>query len=976
MEAYTDLQQKVKHLWTKFSYKLDNLPDSVITTLIVLLLLLLGSASKLVGLHGLTNWDEGWYVDICRNMLNRNDFFLPLYYNDITYSYQLFDKPLLTFWLGALSMSIFGHTTFAAKLPVAFSTGLTSVWVFLLFDHRHKENPKFRIIGIIAGILMSLSGFLNVYGRTAYIDPIITSLGMLTCMLAVRAIDFMFSGDKKRGWIYLSTTCIANALLIMAKAWQGLIFAPAIVLYFLIKLFMKYSDLNYLKAIFSNMTNLDSIKNENIIVRITYITSGLLCMIFFQLFSFIILDSSASSLKIYHITLFASPVFGFVCSIIFRTLLLELTSRDNHSKLLRKQVIFISAIISIISSVFISIFYDIFFSTFEIPVIHITDKYLNSVKVLISEIQGIELSQVLIVVVSALVTILMLILVTFILFAIFIGSAYFKDEKYITFLSYNFLPILPILTLGGWLVFWLYFLLIKGTYFGRDYLRIVLVGIIVTLILGSVISEIVKWFNSKIIKKTPYRELYSIFDSDEYNNILTFTAGAVIIVILSFVPFLTWLAWIDSELANLGYIIRMPGELSGKLPEFGDKIPSYAWLFFEYYLGWRYENPTHYSLYDSLNAFNDAFFAICIPLALIGIIGFIIDKEYDYLALFSTFFLSIIVVFFPAAFQLDYYYLPAMMPVFALAAKGMVFLYKRSALLIEDYIDTILLSVPFGLLFLAQFVSPIINDNLQGKSIEWYIQYGSIFLAFYAIIAIKVCRNMIDIFTLTGIMYFVSKYVIFNNIIYQYVPLIIGFTLPLIAIISLIAYLLMNDDSFKINKNVNKILSFIFILFLLSMAGLSANSNSTYWRLEANPEYERIAGYILENGGDYENSTYVFSEAGAKYCLSYYLNHNAMKFYGGQTSEGKIKPGYFWENSTDTMNGTSFYSFANRYSYIQFFVILQGEYYINRRLIPESTYSESYTWLKQNYEDVTETIGKLPWYLQVFANKTLIVENQ
>ena len=409
--------------------------------------------------------------------------------------------------------------------------------------------------------------------------------------------------------------------------------------------------------------------------------------------------------------------------------------------------------------------------------------------------------------------------------------------------------------------------------------------------------------------------------------------------------------------------------------EFGGKIPSYAWLFFEYYLGWRYDNPTHYSLYDSLNAFNDAFFAICIPLALLGIIGFIIDKEYDYLALITTFFLSIVVVFFPAAFQLDYYYLPAMMPIFALAAKGMVFLYRRNALLIEDYIDRLLLSVPFALMFLGKFILPLAANNLQGRTIEWYVLYGSLFLAFYVIMVYKVCQNMIDIFTLTGIMYFISKYIIFNNIIYQYLPLIIGFTLPFAILLLLITYFFMNDKSLKREINTTKIFSFIVILFLLGMSGLSANSNSTYWRLQSNPEFESIANYITENGGDYENSTYVFPEAGAKYSLSYYMNHNAMKFYGGQDSEGKIKPGYFGMNSTAQMNGTSYYAFANRYHYIQFFVILQGEYYVKRSLIPESTYSESYTWLKQNYADVTEIIGGLPWYIQVFANRTLIANH-
>jgi len=149
-------------------------------------------------------WDEGWFSTIAYQMTDGfYDIWLPLYYtgqNAPNYSipvYQFFDKPPFAFWCGALLMSLFGQTTFAAKGIVIIGGASLAIIIYLLFSHQ-TEN---RSAHIIAGLLVALAYFLTFYSRTAYIDPFVIFMGALVMLLGIRAVDAIFvERHSKKGY--------------------------------------------------------------------------------------------------------------------------------------------------------------------------------------------------------------------------------------------------------------------------------------------------------------------------------------------------------------------------------------------------------------------------------------------------------------------------------------------------------------------------------------------------------------------------------------------------------------------------------------------------------------------------------------------------------------------------------------------------------------------------------------------------------
>src|SRR6266516_6734996 len=81
----------------------------------------------LLGSRSLNEPDEGRYAEIAREMIELNDWLVPhLWYVPHP------NKPPLTYWAVAGSISIFGQNEWAVRLPLAFA-GMSGVWVSYLF---------------------------------------------------------------------------------------------------------------------------------------------------------------------------------------------------------------------------------------------------------------------------------------------------------------------------------------------------------------------------------------------------------------------------------------------------------------------------------------------------------------------------------------------------------------------------------------------------------------------------------------------------------------------------------------------------------------------------------------------------------------------------------------------------------------------------------------------------------------------------
>lgn len=118
--------------------------------------------------------DEGEYAAASFEMLQRHEFITP-YLN----AQPLFEKPILLFWLQAISASVFGINEWGFRLPSAIATAF---WVGALyrFTLRHYNRET-----AIAAVLFSAGSFMVVViGRAAITDALLNLFIALT-MLAI-----------------------------------------------------------------------------------------------------------------------------------------------------------------------------------------------------------------------------------------------------------------------------------------------------------------------------------------------------------------------------------------------------------------------------------------------------------------------------------------------------------------------------------------------------------------------------------------------------------------------------------------------------------------------------------------------------------------------------------------------------------------------------------------------------------------------
>jgi 4-amino-4-deoxy-L-arabinose transferase-like glycosyltransferase len=132
----------------------------------------------LLGHNRLTDWDEGIYAQVSREMLSRPfDFttWLVPHWN----SQVWIDKPPLTYWITALFFKLFGVSEFTARLGSALSA-VTIVALLHAWLLRARDNLTAWLSTII---LLSTFGFLHV-ARVGETDTLL-SFGCLLALLGL-----------------------------------------------------------------------------------------------------------------------------------------------------------------------------------------------------------------------------------------------------------------------------------------------------------------------------------------------------------------------------------------------------------------------------------------------------------------------------------------------------------------------------------------------------------------------------------------------------------------------------------------------------------------------------------------------------------------------------------------------------------------------------------------------------------------------
>jgi 4-amino-4-deoxy-L-arabinose transferase len=119
-----------------------------------------------LGARALTVPDETRYAEIPREMIATGDWMVP-HLNGVRY----FEKPVMGYWIHAISILIFGENNFAVRFPSALSAGLSAMLIFWLIGRSagEKGTRNFSVAGLAALIFLTCFEVFGV-GNTAVLD--------------------------------------------------------------------------------------------------------------------------------------------------------------------------------------------------------------------------------------------------------------------------------------------------------------------------------------------------------------------------------------------------------------------------------------------------------------------------------------------------------------------------------------------------------------------------------------------------------------------------------------------------------------------------------------------------------------------------------------------------------------------------------------------------------------------------------------
>lgn len=166
-----------------------------------------------LGESSLVSFDEAWYGDIARNILNSKD---PI--NLVWNGHPYIDHPPAGFWLMALSEWIFGVNEFGVRFAPAFCGLLSMVVLYLL-----GKELFGRIVGFASALALPGAFWFLFRARSGNLDIILTFFFLLTLYLAIKA-----SREKK----FLLPWSVSLSFLFLTKTLIPLAIVPSLVIIF------------------------------------------------------------------------------------------------------------------------------------------------------------------------------------------------------------------------------------------------------------------------------------------------------------------------------------------------------------------------------------------------------------------------------------------------------------------------------------------------------------------------------------------------------------------------------------------------------------------------------------------------------------------------------------------------------------------------------------------------------------------------
>ncbi len=146
--------------------------------------------------------DEARYAEIPREMLATHDWLTPRL-NGVLY----FEKPPLQYWMSAVSIKLFGHQDWAARLPLAFAAAILLWCAWRLAKRLGARSPIWAAVMAATTIL----GF--IVGQILTLDALFSALTVLTFVAAVEAVATKRAGGQPRKWLMVEFAALGLAFL-------------------------------------------------------------------------------------------------------------------------------------------------------------------------------------------------------------------------------------------------------------------------------------------------------------------------------------------------------------------------------------------------------------------------------------------------------------------------------------------------------------------------------------------------------------------------------------------------------------------------------------------------------------------------------------------------------------------------------------------------------------------------------------------
>lgn len=162
--------------------------------------------------------DEAVFSEATKEMVQSGNWITPTYNGENRY-----DKPILFYWLMAVSYKIFGINEFGARFPSALAGFILCIAIFFFLRELSDEKMAFYAV-----LSLTLSIYFFTYSHSAVTDMV------LTLFITLSLFSFYLSIEKDRRYLY--GLYIFSALSFLTKGLIGIIFPFGIaVIYLLIR---------------------------------------------------------------------------------------------------------------------------------------------------------------------------------------------------------------------------------------------------------------------------------------------------------------------------------------------------------------------------------------------------------------------------------------------------------------------------------------------------------------------------------------------------------------------------------------------------------------------------------------------------------------------------------------------------------------------------------------------------------------------